>query len=59
MSDKPILRRLVIPVALLALAATGGDGPAAVRTGFVWSSVAMGLVALLGVLLALVPPRRA
>ena len=53
---------VTVPVALLALAASGaagGDGPAAVRTGFVWSSVAMGLIALLGVLLALVPPRRA
>lgn len=46
------------PVALLALAARGRDDLGAIQTGFVWSTLAMGLVALAGVALARVPPRR-
>ena len=48
-----------VPVALLALAAQGRDDLGAIQTGFIWSTLAMGLVALLGVALALVRPRRA
>lgn len=50
---------VTVPVALLALVAGGDEGAAAVRAGFVWSALAMGLVAIVGVALARVPARRA
>lgn len=49
---------VTVPVALLALAAQGYDDLEAIQVGFIWSALAMGLVALVGVALARVPPRR-
>ena len=48
---------VVVPVALLALATQAGETAATIQTGFIWSALAMGLVALLGVALARVPAR--
>jgi hypothetical protein len=48
---------VVAPVALMGLATHAGETVATIQTGFIWSTLAMGLVALLGVALARVPAR--